>query len=146
MKLVSLNYEDFNVCQIVQPSSSFRRSPSQCRTMTVGIVKHYISIISQMFMLSDMVIMTSPSASANHFRPSLLPTNSLSLSTAYYLQNILAEVQDCVSDIIFLDISRDVDQDVKNMIDSLRWRFLDILTNDWLRGMWHAYAGFRSCC
>ncbi len=103
--------------------------------MAVGIVKLYVSLISQLFLLSDMVIMTSPSAASNLSHPPLLPTNSLSLSTAYYLQKILAEAQDCVTDIISLDISSDASQDAKNLMDSLRWRFEGIFASDWLRGM-----------
>jgi exocyst complex component 2 len=142
--LTSSNLEEVsNVYQILLPSSSFRRSPSQCQTMAVGIVKLYVSLISQLFLLSDMVIMTSPSAAANLSRPPLLPVNSLSLSTAYYLQKILAEAQDCVADIISLDISSDASQDAKNLMDRLRWRFEGIFTSDWLRGMWTACRVFN---
>ena len=79
--------------------------------------------------------MTSPSSGTANCRPPLLPVTTHSLSTAYHLQKILAEVQDCVNDIISLDISTDVNQGSKNLLESVQWRFLDVLCQDWLRGM-----------
>jgi len=116
-----------------QPTSS-TRSPSQCRAIALTIVRHYISLISQTFMLSDVIIMTSPTSDSGNSRPPLLPVISNSLSTAYHLQRILAEVQDCVNDINSLDISTDVNQGMKNLLESVQWRFLDVLARDWLRG------------
>ena len=101
--------------------------------MALAIVKHYISLVSQTFMLSDVVIMTSPSADAANTRPPLLPV-SHSLSTAYHLQKILSEVQECINDIFSLNISTDVNQGLKSLLESLQWRFRDVLSQDWLRG------------
>ena len=102
--------------------------------MALSIVKHYISLLSQTFMLSDLVIMISPSSNAANTRPPLLPIMSHSLSTAYHLQKIFAEVQECINDIISLNISTDVNQGLKSLLESLQWRFQDVLSQDWLRG------------
>lgn len=114
-------------------NSGSRRSPTQCRTMALDIVKLYISLISQAFLLSDMVVMTSASASNNYSPPPLLPKDSHSLSTAFHLQKIIVEVQDCVNDINALEISNEVTNGLKSLIESLKWRFEDVLTRDWLR-------------
>jgi exocyst complex component 2 len=78
--------------------------------------------------------MTSTNSETANSRPPLLPVMSHSLSTTYHLQKILTEVQDCVNDINSLDISTDVNQGLKNLLESVQWRFLDVLTRDWLRG------------
>ena len=116
-----------------QPITS-TRSPSQCQAMALSIVRHYISVISQTFMLSDVIIMTSPSFDSANSRPPLLPVISHSLSTAHHLQKILAEVQDCVNEINSLNISTDVNQGLKNLLESVQWKFLDVLARDWLKG------------
>ncbi|KAF9041419.1 exocyst complex component Sec5-domain-containing protein [Panaeolus papilionaceus] len=113
-------------------SSGTRRSPTQCRTMAFEIVKLYISLISQIFVLSDVAVMSSAN-NVNSATPSCIPTNSHSLCTAHYLQKILHEVQDCVNDVTAMDISNDIANGLKSLIESLRWRFVDILTKAWLR-------------
>ncbi|KAJ3517910.1 hypothetical protein NLJ89_g205 [Agrocybe chaxingu] len=86
-------------------SSGTRRSPTQCRTMALDIVKLYISLISEFFKLSDMAVMNAPGA--NNTPPPLLPKDSHSISTAYYLSKILADIQETVNDINGLEISQD---------------------------------------
>ena len=103
--------------------------------MALDIVKLYISLISQAFLLSDMVVMTSASSSSNYTPPPLLPKDSHSLSTAFHLQKIIVEVQDCVNDINALDISNEVTNGLKSLTESLKWRFEDVLMREWLRGM-----------
>jgi len=122
--------------QPANSSSGSRRSSSQCRTMAFDIVKLYISLISQTFVLSDMVVMTSATAAANYTPPPLLPTNSHSLSTAYHLSKLLAEVQECVTEINTLEISAEVSTGLKSMMESLKWRFEEVLTHNWLRGIY----------
>ena len=103
--------------------------------MALDIVKLYISLISQAFLLSDMVLMTSASSSSNYTPPLIFPKDSHSLSTAFHLQKIVVEVQDCVNDINALEISNEVTNGLKSLTESLKWRFEDVLTREWLRGM-----------
>ncbi|KAE9391105.1 hypothetical protein BT96DRAFT_959624 [Gymnopus androsaceus JB14] len=114
-------------------SSSSRRSPTQCRTMALDVVKLYISLLSQFFNLSDMAVMASASSSSNA-PPTLLPSNSTSLSTAYYLMKILGEIQECVNELNAMEISNDVSVSLKGLLDSAKWRFEDVLVAAWLRG------------
>jgi len=107
--------------------------------MALDIVKLYISLISQAFVLSDMVVMTSASFSNTYNPPPLLPKDSHSLSTAFYLQRIIVEVQDCINEINVLDISNETTNGLKSLMDSLKWRFEDVLTHEWLRG-WPTFS------
>ncbi|KAF5336401.1 hypothetical protein D9611_006533 [Ephemerocybe angulata] len=113
-------------------SSQSRRSPTQCRTMALDIVKLYISLVSQFFNLSDMAVMASGSGGSSA-APAHLPKTSHSLSTAHYLLKILAELQDTVNEINGMDISNEVSSLLKSLLESARWRFEDILISNWLR-------------
>jgi hypothetical protein len=91
--------------------------------MAMGIVKLYISLVSEFFALSDV---------ANNTPPLHLPQNSHSLSTAYYLLKILADIQEIVSELRGMEISED--NGLKSFLDSVRCRFIDVLANSWLQG------------
>jgi exocyst complex component 2 len=117
------------------PATGTRRSPTQCRAMTVDIVKLYISLLSEFFSLSDVVVMSSPGGS-NNALPPLIPTDSSSLATVQYLMKILGEVQDSVNELNGMDISNDVSSGLKSLLESTRWRFEDILTRVWIRGQY----------
>ena len=101
--------------------------------MTLDIVKLYISLISQFFNLSDMAVMASPSGSNNTPLP-YLPKNSHSISTAHYLVKILAEVHETVNELNAMEISNEVASGLRNLLESAKWRFEDILIGSWLRG------------
>ncbi|KAF7323903.1 Exocyst complex component SEC5 [Mycena kentingensis (nom. inval.)] len=111
-------------------SQASRRSPSQCKTMALDIVKLYISLVSQFFQLSDMAVKsptTEPTSSA------MLPNNSNSLCTAHYLMKILGEVQETVNELNAMEISNDVSAGLKSLLESAKWRFEDLLITGWLR-------------
>ncbi|KAH9477696.1 Exocyst complex component SEC5A [Psilocybe cubensis] len=152
--------KDFLEGRFTKPSTdkaSSRRSPRQCRTMVYDIVKLYISLISQAFMLSDVAVMSRSQSSqlltggpesknyhsknyqgaAPYQSPAIFPHESASLSTAFYLQNILGEVVECAGDLIGLDLdapgSAEVKNGLKSLIESLKWRSIDFLGNEWIR-------------
>ncbi|KAF8189841.1 exocyst complex component Sec5-domain-containing protein [Mycena galopus ATCC 62051] len=114
-----------------RPQGSSRRSPSQCKTMALDIMKLYISLISQFFKLSDMAVMTSPGGSNS--TPPELPTNSNSLCTAHYLMKILGEVQETVNELNAMEISDATSSGLKSLLESAKWRFEDLLITAWLR-------------
>ncbi|KAJ7136006.1 exocyst complex component Sec5-domain-containing protein [Mycena epipterygia] len=113
-----------------RPQSNSRRSPTQCRTMALDIVKLYISLISQFFTLSDMAVMSSPGGSK---APPSLPTNSNSLCTAHYLMKILGEIQETVNELNAMEISNEAASGLKSLLESAKWRFEDLLITSWLR-------------
>ncbi|KAG0708035.1 exocyst complex component Sec5-domain-containing protein [Suillus ampliporus] len=115
-----------------RPSSS-RRSASQCRQMALDIIKLYISLLSEFFILSDVLSKPSTPNSPLH-----LPSHSNSLTTAHWLAKILSEVQDCVTEIGALELGEG--GLVKGLMESARWRFEDVLVRSWLRDANHIYA------
>jgi exocyst complex component 2 len=100
--------------------------------MTLDIVKLYISLISDFFKLSEIAVMTSPNPNVS--RLPLLPADSHSLATAHFLLKILGELQESVSELNSMEISSEASSSLKNFLESVRWRFTDILINSWLRG------------
>ncbi|CAK5272889.1 unnamed protein product [Mycena citricolor] len=113
-----------------KPQSSSRRSPTQCRTMALDIIKLYISLLSQFFTLSDMAVMMSPNGST---KSPTLPSNSNSLCTAHYLTKILGEIQDTVNEINGMEIASDSESGLKSLLETAKWRFEDLLISAWLR-------------
>ena len=133
-KKVIYNICGFSLCltklsqQPPTSSSGSRRSASQCRTMALDVVKLYISLISEFFILSDM------SASPKSKVPPLLPVSSHSMSTAYYLLKMLNDIQDTVNELNLMEISNETSASLKNLLESVKWRFEDVLVAAWLRG------------
>lgn len=119
--------------QQFQPSGS-RRSAQQCSQMALDIVKLYVSLLSEFFNLSDAVVMQRNN---NDPSPKLLPRHSNSLTTAHFLIKILIEIQDCANEVTGTDIVPEVSSSLRNLVESARWKFGDILVRVWLRGCHH---------
>ena len=103
--------------------------------MAQDIVKLYISLLSEFFKLSDPVVMSSPSMKDSDPLP--IPSDSHSLSTAHYLMKILGELQETINELNALEISPEVASSLKSLLESVQWRFVDLLVNNWLRGELH---------
>ncbi|KAF8970220.1 exocyst complex component Sec5-domain-containing protein [Flammula alnicola] len=127
---IAKSFMDGKLKKSSSSSSVARRSSSQCRTMALDVVKLYISLISQFFKLSDVSVMSLPGGSYNT-PPPLLPENAHSLCTAYYLLKILTDVQETIAELNGMEVSQDTG--LKSLLESVRWRFEDILINTWLR-------------
>lgn len=125
-------------------SSGSRRSPTQCRTMVLDCVRLYISLISEFFHLSDIVVMLS--AGPNKNVPPMLPMNVHSIATAHHLMKLSGEIQDNVNDINGMDISSEVSSSLRSLLESVKWRFIDILMHVWLRdaNLFYHLEGWRA--
>jgi exocyst complex component 2 len=123
----------FSLPLLFQPSgtSSSRRSPSQVKTMALDVVKLYISLLSEFFVLSDMAVMASSSSSTT---PPLFPTHSNSITTSHYFMKIVGEIQETITEIDTLEISSEASGGVRSLLESTRWKFIDVLTHAWQRG------------
>jgi exocyst complex component 2 len=100
--------------------------------MALDIIKLYVSLLSEFFVLSDMAV-TAPSPTEESSAP-LLPDDSNSLTTAYYLMKILTEIQDNVNEINSMEISTEMSTSLKGLLDSAKWGFEDVLMHAWVRG------------
>ncbi|GJJ10531.1 hypothetical protein Clacol_004757 [Clathrus columnatus] len=109
-----------------------RRSPTQVQTMTADIIKTYVALLSDFFSLSDMAV-TPSIADGCSIEPSFLPPGSNSLTTSFYLARILQEINDCVNELLTTDMSNDFSAILQELLDSARWKFLDVLSFTWIR-------------
>lgn len=111
-----------------------RRSPTQCRQMALDIIHLYISLLSRRFTLSDASVASSSSASSSGTLAAFVPPHSNSLCTGLYANRILSEILDCIADIGGAEISSEATVGLKNLVESARWRFEDVLCETWARG------------
>jgi exocyst complex component 2 len=95
--------------------------------MALDIIKLYISLLSEFFILNDVLSNSSTTTSPLH-----LPSHSNSLTTAHWLVKVLGEVQDCVTEISALELGES--GLLKGLVESVRWRFEDVLVRSWMRG------------
>ncbi|KAG9001171.1 hypothetical protein FRB93_012253 [Tulasnella sp. JGI-2019a] len=119
-------------------ASSSRRSPSQCRTMALDIIKLYIQQISEIFTVSDPAVAKSkqskpPSDPMIGTSAAFVPLGTNSLTTSHYLVRILTEIGDCLNDVSAGDISSEASFSLTGLWDGAKWRFVDVLCDLWLR-------------
>lgn len=108
--------------------------------MALDVIKLYISLLSEFFNLSDMAVMPSPNPANQNNLPRLIPAHTHSPAAAFYLLKILNETQETVNEIIGLEISGDVSNGLKGLLESVRWRFVDILITASSRGAHHSLS------
>jgi exocyst complex component 2 len=111
-----------------------RRSPTQVKTMALDVIKQYISLFSEFFMLSDAAVAIAPSGSDGSPTPPLLPRDSNSVTTLNQLLKIFGEIQEAVNEMNGMEISAEATSSLKGFLESARWKFEDILIHAWLRG------------
>ncbi|KAG8987405.1 hypothetical protein FRB90_003364, partial [Tulasnella sp. 427] len=125
--------------QRAAPSATNRRSPNQCRTMALDIVKQYIAMMSEFFNLSDPAVKSSPKPTTVPIDPLagttavFVPPGTSSLASAYYLQKILSEIAEVVHDVSAVDISSEANFGLSNLLVSARWKFEEVLCGLWER-------------
>ncbi|CED82783.1 Sec5 subunit of exocyst complex [Phaffia rhodozyma] len=107
----------------VSPISA-NRPPTQCRKMAVDIIKLYISLLASFFSFT-------PSVSNNHELPPFVPTQSTSLTSAVYANRILSEITECVNDINAGEISSEARDQLKNLLEHARGKFIEVICEGW---------------
>lgn len=118
-------------------NNTTKRSPTQCRVMTSDIVQLYVSLLSQFFTLSSSTTSSSPPSNdpnATPPMPDFVPPISSALTTANYLIRILVELQDCISELGALELSNDSMESLKDLLQNVRWRFVQAVCSGWVRG------------
>ncbi|KAF8512663.1 exocyst complex component Sec5-domain-containing protein [Hysterangium stoloniferum] len=113
------------------PSS--RRSPSQIRTMATDIVKTYIALLSEFFSFSDMAVMAPASGDSKGAEPKFIPPGTNSLTSGFYLSRILQEISECINDVGAAEVSSEAGAGLRELLDSARWKFIDVLGHTWMR-------------
>jgi hypothetical protein len=56
------------------------------------------------------------------------------LAAAHFAEKASAEVSDCANELMGIDVGKEATQITRAMLDSLRWRMLEVVASTWLRG------------
>ncbi|WWC92087.1 uncharacterized protein L201_007041 [Kwoniella dendrophila CBS 6074] len=119
-----------------------RRPASTCRSMAMEIIKLYISTISQFFTLSDIALsdiaLSDTSSSSKKedelpIIPPFVPHNTSVITSCYFVEKIIDEISDCSNELLSVDVGNEARSGLKNMLDSLRWRFIEVITSTWAK-------------
>lgn len=108
--------------------------------MILKVVQEYITLLSEFFRLSDMAA-SSPSQIVSDVLPAFLPAGSDSLTTSHYLIKLLAEMTDCVNEVVAMDVSPEVTASLHTLLETARWKFEEALCEVWLRGECYHKSG-----
>lgn len=117
------------------------RPAASCRQMASDIVKLYIATLSQYFTLSDMTLVNSNAmgrdpnskAAADTKVPSFVPAGTTVLAAGYFAERILDEVSECANELFAIDVGKEASQGARAMLESLRWRMLEVVASTWAR-------------
>lgn len=107
--------------------------------MALDIIKTYNGILSQYFTLSDFALAETPTKKDAEEMPipPFVPAGTTVLAACFYAEKIVEEVSECAVDLGAVDISNEAGAAMKGLLDSLRWRFEEVIAATWARGEEH---------
>jgi len=107
--------------------------------MAFEIIKLYTSSLSQFFTLSDANLAGS-SVKKEHEDlpiPPFVPTGTSVLSACYFSEKLADEIAECVSELNGVDVGPEAVHNLKSLLESVRWRFEEVIASTWSRGKRH---------
>ena len=111
------------------------RPATACRQMASDIIKLYVSTMSQFFTLSDIgVVVTASNGNKSRIVPSFVPAGTTVIAAAYFAEKVSAEITECTTELMSIDVGKEATASARGMLDSLRWRMLEVVASTWLRG------------
>ena len=108
--------------------------------MILKVVQQYIALLSEFFTLSDMAASSSNQISSDGL-PAFLPAGSDALTTSHYLTKLLAEMTDCVNEVVAMEVSPEATTGLHTLLETARWKFEEALCEVWLRGKCYHESG-----
>ncbi|OCF43322.1 exocyst protein [Kwoniella heveanensis CBS 569] len=111
-----------------------RRPASTCRSMALEIVRLYNSTLSQFFTLSDMALADSPrKEDQDPPIPPFVPHGTSTITACYFAERLMEDVSDCAAELSSVDVGSEAGSGLKSMLDSLRWRLIEVIAATWSR-------------
>lgn len=100
------------------------------------IIKLYTSSLSQFFTLSDVAIAEAAIRKEGDDLPipPFVPPSSTVVASCHFAERLVEEVADCISDLNAVDIGSEAGVNLRNMMDSVRWRLEEVIAATWARG------------
>ncbi|KAK4057640.1 Exocyst complex component S5 [Microbotryomycetes sp. JL221] len=115
---------------------SGKRSPTQCRVMSQDIVALYVTLLSTFFTLSSS---TKPSPDPNADPnatpplPPFVPPTANAAANCHWLLKTLSELNECVNELVSLELAGEANQSLRELVSSTRWRFEEAICSSWVR-------------
>ncbi|KAH8927807.1 hypothetical protein BT69DRAFT_1347031 [Atractiella rhizophila] len=110
-------------------TSTPKRSATQCKSMTYGIITLYVTLISNFFSFSS----SSSTAPPDSLALPYIPSNSSALMTAHWTNKILRVLSHIVSESNGGDLVGEPTQLLKELLESARSGFLAVIASSWTR-------------
>ncbi|EIW69869.1 hypothetical protein TREMEDRAFT_29687 [Tremella mesenterica DSM 1558] len=112
-----------------------RRPASTCRSMASEIIKLYTSLLSQFFTLSDVAVAESnrKKSDINPPIPSFVPLSTSVITACFFGEKLVEEVAECTGELAAVDVGSESSNALRGMLDSLRWRMLEVISSTWTR-------------
>ncbi|RXK41720.1 hypothetical protein M231_00955 [Tremella mesenterica] len=112
-----------------------RRPASTCRSMASEIIKLYTSLLSQFFTLSDVAVAESnrKKSDINPLIPSFVPLSTSVITACFFGEKLVEEVAECTGELAAVDVGSESSNALRGMLDSLRWRMLEVISSTWTR-------------
>lgn len=113
-----------------------RRPASTCRAMALEIIKLYISTLSQFFTLSDVAIAEAAIREDGEDPPipPFVPAGTTVIAACYFSERLLEDLAECAGELMVVDVGSEAGQGLRSTLDSLRWRFEEVIAATWARG------------
>jgi exocyst complex component 2 len=105
--------------------------------MALDIVKLYATQMCEFFEITEINAPPSKGPST----PFFLPAGSNSLTTSHFLTKLISEINDCVNDVVAVELSSEANTLLQNLLQNARWRFEEVLYDVWKKG---AFAPWRT--
>ena len=104
--------------------------------MALEIIKLYTSTLSQFFTLSDVSVAESAikKDGMDPPIPPFVPAGTTVLAACYFSERLVEEVAECAGELMAVDVGNEAGQVLRSMLDSLRWRFEEVIAATWARG------------
>lgn len=116
--------------------SATHRPASTCRSMALEIIKLYVSSLSQFFTLSDVGVSESSKRTTDEIElPPFVPAGTTVITAAFFAERLIEEVSDCVGELLAVEVAAEAGHSLRNMTDSLRWRFEEVMAATWANGV-----------
>jgi exocyst complex component 2 len=106
--------------------------------MALELTQTYVSLISTYFSLSDEGVL-SPTHTPSSALPTWIPPPTNSITTSFYLQKILTTLSEYLGELtnVVVEVSQGEGSGLRGFLDSVRWKFEDILAVGWKNGVFH---------
>lgn len=128
-----------NASQRHIPSSS-RRNFNYCTSMTNELLTHFIATLSKFFNFTDEQIQPAAISSSDSDQqplpplPDFVPETSTALTAAHYIIKLLNDLSETTNELGSLSLPKQASEDLRELVTSARWRFIDVLCLLWVKG------------